>query len=348
MAKSGDARVALIGFPSVGKSSLLSQLTDTKSEAAGYEFTTLTCIPGNLFVKGTRIQLLDLPGIIEGAARGRGRGRPVIAVAKSSDLVLMVLDAAKEGVNNHRAILERELETAGLRLNQEPPDMTLKKRAAGGVHVTATVPLTKLGEDPEETVSAILKEYRMHSAEVLIREDVSADQIIDVIEGNRKYVKCLYMYNKIDMVTIEECDKLAREPHSLVASVQSELNLDRLVAKIWEYLAMRRIYTKRKGEAPDFTEPFVLTTGRHGLTVDSLIDHIHGDFRKDFKCAQVWGTSTIHQPQTVGLGHELQDEDVVQIQLKTVQQQKQDKDYAARVQAHWDSLKEKKKKKLKT
>jgi uncharacterized protein len=46
VAKSGDGRVALIGFPSVGKSSLLNRVTDTHSEAAAYEFTTLTCIPG--------------------------------------------------------------------------------------------------------------------------------------------------------------------------------------------------------------------------------------------------------------------------------------------------------------
>jgi ribosome-interacting GTPase 1 len=44
--KNGDGRVALIGFPSVGKSSLLNAVTDTNSEAAAYEFTTLTCIPG--------------------------------------------------------------------------------------------------------------------------------------------------------------------------------------------------------------------------------------------------------------------------------------------------------------
>ena len=44
--KSGEARVALIGFPSVGKSTLLSMVTKTASETASYEFTTLTCIPG--------------------------------------------------------------------------------------------------------------------------------------------------------------------------------------------------------------------------------------------------------------------------------------------------------------
>lgn len=52
--QSGDTRVGLIGFPSVGKSTLLTKLTGTFSEAAAYEFTTLTCIPGTLQYKGTR------------------------------------------------------------------------------------------------------------------------------------------------------------------------------------------------------------------------------------------------------------------------------------------------------
>lgn len=93
--KSGDARVAMIGFPSVGKSTLLTKLTTTKSEVASYEFTTLTCIPGAISYKGATIQLLDLPGIIEGASEGIGRGRQVIAVARTADLIMIVLDASK-------------------------------------------------------------------------------------------------------------------------------------------------------------------------------------------------------------------------------------------------------------
>lgn len=54
---------------------MLSSITATESEVAAYEFTTLTCIPGIIHYKGCKLQLLDLPGIIEGAAEGKGRGR---------------------------------------------------------------------------------------------------------------------------------------------------------------------------------------------------------------------------------------------------------------------------------
>ena len=74
----------LTGFPSVGKSTILTVLTGTKSEAAAYEFTTLTCIPGIIHYNDAKIQLLDLPGIIEGAAQGKGRAQPG-SVSTTSD-----------------------------------------------------------------------------------------------------------------------------------------------------------------------------------------------------------------------------------------------------------------------
>ena len=129
--RSGDARVALIGFPSVGKSTFLSKVTGTKSEAANYEFTTLTCIPGKIRHNGADIQLLDLPGIIEGASQGKGRGRQVIAVAKTSDLILMMLDATKGP--KQKELLEKELESVGIRVNTQRPNIYFKVKKGGEI-----------------------------------------------------------------------------------------------------------------------------------------------------------------------------------------------------------------------
>jgi small GTP-binding protein len=349
VARCGDGRVAMIGFPSAGKSSMLSELTETESLAANYEFTTLTCVPGNLYYKDTRIQLLDLPGIIEGAAYGRGRGREVIAVARSSDMILMVLDASKASVQKQREILERELETVGLRLNCQPPDVYYRLKKTGGVKFSSTVPLTKLGEDPANTVKRILSEYKIHNCELLMREDISSDQLVDVLLGNRKYLRCLYCYNKIDMVTVEELTSFATQPNSIVISVRMKLNLDRLLAKMWTYMGLIRAYTKRKGYAPDLNDPVVLSTQRHGITVGAACTQISREMREIFNFGLIWGTSTKHSPQRCGLQHVLHDEDVLQIVTKTVSQQRKSKDHGQRAQAAKDALAERRKKKpLKT
>lgn len=100
---------------------------------ADYEFTTLTVIPGIIKYKGAKIQLLDLPGIIEGAKDGKGRGKQVIAVARSCNLILLVLDAAKP--MTHKQIIEKELEGFGIRLNKRPPEITIRKKDKGGLNI---------------------------------------------------------------------------------------------------------------------------------------------------------------------------------------------------------------------
>ena len=112
VAKTGIARIGFIGFPSVGKSTLMSKLTGTFSAVAEYEFTTLTTVPGILHYKGAKIQILDLPGIIEGAKDGKGRGRQVIAVARTCSLIYIVLDVLKP--LTHKRIIEHELEVKAI------------------------------------------------------------------------------------------------------------------------------------------------------------------------------------------------------------------------------------------
>lgn len=83
------------------------------------------CVP----CQGAKIQLLDLPGIIEGAKDGKGRGRQVIAVARTCSLIFIVLDVLKP--LQHKRMIEHELEGFGIRLNKEPPQITLRRKDKG-------------------------------------------------------------------------------------------------------------------------------------------------------------------------------------------------------------------------
>merc|ERR1712142_812500 len=242
VAKTGDARVGFVGFPSVGKSTLLSNLAGVYSEVAAYEFTTLTTVPGVIRYKGAKIQLLDLPGIIEGAKDGKGRGKQVIAVARTCNLILIVLDVLKP--LHHKKILEKELEGFGIRLNKKPPNISLKRKEKGGINLSITCHQSILDND---MVKTILGEYRINNADVTLREDATEDDLIDVIEGNRVYIPCIYVLNKIDQISIEELDIIYKIPHCVPISAHHKWNFDDLLEKIWNYLALVRIYTKPKG-----------------------------------------------------------------------------------------------------
>lgn len=306
VARTGVASVGFIGFPSVGKSTLMSGLTGTVSEAANYEFTTLTTVPGTLTHNGARIQILDLPGIIEGAKDGKGRGRQVIAVARSCNLIFIVLDVLKP--LKDLAILENELEGFGIRLNRVPPKITVKRKETGGIAISNTVPLTKV--DANE-IKAVLSEYRMNSAAVTIHQpDATIEDIIDVVEGNRMYIPCIKVLNKVDAISIEELDLLYKIPDSVPISSKLWLNIDELMEVMWEKLNLVRVYTKPRGQQPDYSSPVVLRRGR--CTVEHFCNAIHKDIAKQFKNAMIWGTSAKHsRGQKVGMDHVLEDEDII-------------------------------------
>lgn len=306
VAKTGDARIGFVGFPSVGKSTLISNLAGVYSEVAAYEFTTLTTVPGVIRYKGAKIQMLDLPGIIEGAKDGKGRGRQVIAVARTCTLIYIVLDVLKPLI--HKQIIERELEGFGIRLNKKPPEITFRKKDKGGVALQTLCTQSELDSD---TVKAILAEYKIHNADIVLKYDATSDDLIDVIEGNRVYIPCIYVLNKIDQISIEELDCIYRIPHTVPISAHHKWNFDDLLELSWEYLKLLRIYTKPKGQLPDYSSPVILTQDKH--TVEDFCNKLHRSIIKEFKYALVWGTSVKHFPQKVGKDHVLNDEDVVQI-----------------------------------
>ena len=307
--KSGHATVGIVGFPSVGKSTLLNAITSATSEVGEYDFTTLDVIPGVLEYRGAKIQVLDMPGVIRGAAKGRGRGREVISVARVSDLILLMVDVFETNVR----VLVDELQQAGIRLNASPPEVVIKKRNRGGVTVNATVPLTKLSK---ETVADMVREFGYLSADVVVRHDVSEDEVVDVLAGNRAYMPAFVVLNKIDLVGgdyLREVEKRLAGWRVVPISATTGEGLDRLKEEIYQSQRFIRVYLKPHWKEADLREPLIV---REGSTVGMVCDALHRDFRSKFRFATLWGKSASFPGQRVGLDHTLVDEDILTIVVR--------------------------------
>ena len=160
----------------------------------------------------------------------------------------------------------------------------------------------------------IRMEYKVNNAEITMRGKVGVEDLIDAIEGNRGYIPSLYVINKIDASTIEELDLLDQVPNYVCISSFKGWNLDELLERIWEKLDFVRVYTKPKGQLPDYEAPVILNSKR--CHVSDFCNKIHRGLLKEYKYALVWGTSVKHQPMKVGKDHTLNDEDVIQIVKK--------------------------------
>ncbi|HTP53381.1 MAG TPA: GTPase [Thermoplasmata archaeon] len=304
--KSGHATVGLVGYPSVGKSTLLNRLTAADSEVGAYDFTTVSIIPGMMRWGGASIQILDMPGLVPGAAIGRGRGREVLSVVRSVDLILFLIDPEH---SNLRALVQ-ELEGAAVRINARPPRVVVTHVDRGGLTISSTVRLTHLAGG---LATPIAREFGFHNGTIVFREDATPDELIDVLAGNRVYLPALLAVNKSEYLTAEDRHRLAIAVQPFVPSYISARDgtgIPELVDRIGRALRFIRIYVKPPGRPPDREEPVIL---RRGDTVTELLRRLPGELERTFKAAQVWGPSARFPGQTVGRDHVLDDEDVVTV-----------------------------------
>jgi len=305
--KSGDATVLLLGFPSTGKSTILNKLTGAESEVAAYEFTTLSVIPGVMEYKQAKIQILDVPGIVSGAASGRGRGKEVLAVIRNADMVLIIVDVTHP--EQHQALL-KEVWESGIRLNKSRPEVYIKKTARGGIQIGKTVPL----EISNDTICRVLREFKINNANVLIRSPIEVDDLIDCIEGSKKYMPAITCLSKADLISSEQVQKVMTAIKADVAiSAETGFNLDRLKELIFDRLNFIRIYMKEPKKEADMQVPMILP---RGSTIGDACNKLHRDFIGKFKFSRVWGTSTKFPGQRLMLSHTLHDGDILELHLR--------------------------------
>ncbi|MDE1761883.1 MAG: 50S ribosome-binding GTPase [Candidatus Micrarchaeota archaeon] len=303
--KTGDATVALVGFPNAGKSSLLKLLTNVDSKVADYAFTTLDAIPGILHYNGAKIQVFDLPGLIEGAHLGKGGGAQIASAIRVSDLLLFVIDSRSQ---QNLYTLVKELSDLGIHAGKEKPEIKVERTNSGGIKVE-----NKGYKIPDKgTTAKILNEFGIYNCNIKFYNDSGEDDIIDYLAGNDAYVKAMVALNKIDLNS--DYQKVATEISGktkmkvVPISVLKGTNIDQLKADLFSSLHLSRIYLKPKDGEPDYKKPMIV---REDSTVFEVAKKIHTDLAKSLRYAYVTGKSVKFRGQKVGKEHVLADEDIV-------------------------------------
>lgn len=279
--KQGDATAVLVGPPSAGKSTLINKLTNAESKVAPYSFTTVTVVPGMLKYNSAYIQLLDIPGLIEGASRGRGRGREVLSVARSADLLIIMTDT--ERVEMIDKMVE-ELKAFGIRLNTVKPEISIKKSADGGLEIKSNFNQ----EIDKNTIKKIAHEYGIKNGTITLKQKVSLNDLFDAFSENRIYVPAILIVNK--------CDQGKVPDKYLAISAQKDIGINNLLSQIWESLNF---------VAVQLTDGTIIMKAHD--TLFDVVQKIGSDFSDKTKAAKIWGSGAKFPGQEVSLGTEVEE-----------------------------------------
>ncbi|MBI4032925.1 MAG: 50S ribosome-binding GTPase [Candidatus Blackburnbacteria bacterium] len=296
--KHGDATVVLVGFPSVGKSTLLNSLTNANSRTAPYAFTTVTVIPGMMDYKGAKIQILDVPGLIEGASTGRGRGREVLSVVRSADLLLLLASTGHEEDFNR---MNKELHLNGVRINTDRPLVSIKKTLKGGINIT---PLKKQNFDLT-LVSDVAREFGYTNAEISIRDELELNELIDSFARNRVYVPALFVVTKVDELSdVEQGVREIKERGWIPVSAPARVGLEDLKEVIWEKLGLVRVFLRNPETGVDWDHPMIMKSGDK---LSDIAEKLGRNLGSSFSGAKIWGSGSKFPGQQMSLRTPVQD-----------------------------------------
>jgi small GTP-binding protein len=210
--REGAAQIALVGPPNVGKSSLLQALSEIQIKTGDYPFTTLRPVPALTRIGGVLVQLVEIPGLIEGATEDRGGGRALLGVLRSADAIVYCA-----------------------RADGDPADLrpVIEEVALAGIDKPAFLAATRADEAPPGAIDRLRRDFP--------ELDVLAISVIDEasLDAFREAVWRLTGMIRVRLRTNGTTDDepLALDPGSTVAdvadSVHHDLGASFSAARIW-------------------------------------------------------------------------------------------------------------------
>ncbi|MET1129109.1 MAG: TGS domain-containing protein [Thermoproteota archaeon] len=312
--KEGAAQVAVIGPPNSGKSSIVSVLTGARTTVAPYPFSTQLPVPGMLRYKDIYFQLIDTPPLSREAQQYVSR---VAGIVRNADAVFLVISLESDPVSAYEDVKDMLAEHG---INIEKPRGTVRVER-GGEHGIEVLGPGKIVDGTLHDVAKLLASYRIYRARVYIEGEVTLDDVEMALFRETTYKPTIVLANKADL---EGAAANYRKLYNHIASrknrgvwlvpisVKTGLNLNKLGELLFKKLDIIRVYTKKPNSEPSKV-PVVL---RRGSTVRDLAEKIHSDLLEYFTYARVWGPSAKYPGERVGLDHELEDGDIVEIHSK--------------------------------
>jgi len=313
--KEGDAQIVILGPTNVGRSSLLSLLTNAKVEISSYQYTTREPTPGMFQYQDLQFQIVEAPALMEGSADGGAWGLQTLAAARNADGLILMVDLSQDPVEQF-SMVSRELERARI-LTREPKARIEIERKHVGAGLRIIV-LGRLLDCTLRDVEQLFKGYGTHDATVKIRGEATVDDVEDAIFEGTVYRPTIVIANKADFSgaarKLEQLKGFVGEKMKILpVSCQAKSGLEKLGSEIFEMLGMIRVYTKEPNERFPSEKPFTI---RRGSTVFDLARRIHSDFYEQFSYAKVWSKRLRFSPQKVGGSFNLEDGDTVEIHTK--------------------------------
>lgn len=309
--KEGPGQVALVGLPNVGKSLILERLTKADVEIANYPFTTKKPEVGMINYKNAKIQLVELPAIIEGASEGKASGTQLFSIIRSADALVFVLDVLNDPIKQIETLFD-EFEKANVKVNKERPQVTYRSAKFGGTNIACE----ELFDGDIAHLKQYLKTINMSNIDLIIKQKVNLEELAAALNKGIVFKKLLVVLNKVEHLDdsyIEEIDSELKKRFSVETFVfrDKQNEIDSLCEEIFKLLDVIIIYTKKQGGEADMSEPMVVN---RGSTIEEVAKQIHKDFARKLRYAKVWG-STKFDGQRVQKDYEVKDGDIVEFTI---------------------------------
>jgi len=313
--KEGAAQIIILGPTKVGRSSLLTSVTNAKTEVSDYPYTTREPVPGMLQFEDLAFQLVEAPALVDGAAEGGLGGLQTLGLARNADGLVLMVDLSEDASQQLTMILD-ELEEARI-LTQKPRGRIEIERKHVGAGLRIIV-LGRLLNCNIRDVENLIKGYRILDGVVKIFGEVTLDDVEDAIFERTVYRPAIVVANKRDTPEAEKALQRLKQTAGdklpiVLVSCQTRTGLEKLGTEIFGALEIIRVYTKEPKDKEPSSNPFIL---KRGSTVADLAKQIHSDFIERFAYARVWAHRLAFSPQKVGPSFILADKDVVELRMK--------------------------------